>query len=89
VRHVLFSHFGCILPDLLHSLRGLRGDFKLFYICVADRRGTFWRNFRISVYAGAKYFCIACHFKAYIVRDFDSAVCAVFRARNNGSQRDG
>jgi hypothetical protein len=47
---------------------------------MAYRRGAFWRNFRIFVHAGAKYFCPACDFKAYIVRDFDSAVCTVFRA---------
>jgi hypothetical protein len=56
---------------------------------VAYRRGAFWRNFRIFVHAVAKYFYPACSFKAYIVWDFDSAVCAVFRARNNGSQWDG
>jgi hypothetical protein len=56
---------------------------------MAYRRGAFWWNFCAFVHAGAKYFHSACDFKAYIVWDFDSAVCHVFRARNYGSQRDG
>jgi hypothetical protein len=79
-KNVLFSYFGIVLPDILHSLCALRGDFKLIYIYMAYRRGDFWRNVRIFVHAGEKYFCSAGYLKANIVCDFDSFVCVVFRA---------